>query len=149
MKIKLIDVFVKQANKEIKEGTILRVPDEGLFGKKSAFEFEFYEGSFYGEEMLSVEELYPLDEDFLNSEVELILKEEEEKEYLIKVNVRGLATSCEYLNYLKPVKGIVLSGRSQCYGYKTRFTKKEMQDIKQVREFLQDMEGKYQLIEAK
>lgn len=145
--MKLIDVFVKQANKEIMEGTILRVPDEGLFGKKSVFEFEFCEGSFYGEEMLSVEELYPLEEDFLNREVELI--PQEEKEYLIKVNVRGLASSCEYLNYLKPVKGIVLSGRSQGNGYKTRFTKKEMQDIKQVREFLQDMEGKYQLIEAK
>lgn len=145
--MKLIDVFVKQANKEIKDGTILRVPDEGLFGKKSVFEFEFHEGSFYGEEMLSVEELYPLEEDFLNREVELI--PQEEKEYLIKVNVRGLAASCEYLNYLKPVKGIVLSSRSQGNGYKTRFTKKEMQDIKQVREFLQDMEGKYQLIEAK
>lgn len=145
--MKLIDVFVKQANKEIKEGTILRVPDEGLFGKKSVFEFEFYGDSFSNEEGLSLEDLYPLDTDFLNSEVELI--PQEEKEYLIKVNVRGLAASCEYLNYLKPVKGIVLSGRSQGNGYKTRFTKKEMQDIKQVREFLQDMEGKYQLIEAK
>lgn len=145
--MKLIDVFVKQASKEIKEGTILRVPDEGLFGKKSVFEFEFYGGSFSNEEGLSLEDLYPLDTDFLNSEVELI--PQEEKEYLIKVNVRGLAASCEYLNYLKPVKGIVLSGRSQGGGYKTRFTKKEMQDIKQVREFLQDMEGKYQLIEAK
>lgn len=145
--MKLIDVFVKQANKEIKEGTILRVPDEGLFGKKSVFEFEFYGDSFSNEEGLSLEDLYPLDTDFLNSEVELI--PQEEKEYLIKVNVRGLAASCEYLNYLKPVKGIVLSGRSQGSGYKTRFTKKEMQDIKQVCEFLQDMEGKYQLIEAK
>lgn len=145
--MKLIDVFVKQANKEIKEGTILRVPDGELFGKKSVFEFEFHEGSFYGEEMLSVEELYPLDTDFLNREVELI--PQEEKEYLIKVNVRGLPVSCEYLNYLKPVKGVVLSGRSQSNGYKTRFTKKEMQDIKQVREFLEDMEGKYQIIEAK
>lgn len=145
--MKLIDVFVKQANKEIKEGAILRVPDEGLFGKKSIFEFEFYGGSFYGEEGLSLEELYSLDTDFLNSEVELI--PQEEKEYLIKVNVRGLAVSCEYLNYLKPVKGIVLSGRSQGNGYKTRFTKKEMQDIKQVCEFLEDMTGLYELIEVK
>lgn len=146
-KMKLIDVFVKQANKEIKDGTILKVPDEGLFGKKSAFEFEFYEGYFYHEEGLTLEDIYSLDANFLNYEVELI--PQEEKEYLIKVNVRGLAASCEYLNYLKPVKGIVLSGRSQGNGYKTRFTKKEMQEIKQVREFLQDMEGKYQLIEAK
>lgn len=35
--VEVIDVFVKQANKEIKEGTIWRVsvPDEELFGKKS------------------------------------------------------------------------------------------------------------------
>lgn len=147
MKTKMIDVLVKQANKEIKEGTILRVPDVELFGKRTTFEFKFIEDNFYHEEGLTLEDLYSFDTDFLNSEVELI--PQEEKEYLIRVNVRGLATSCEYLNYLKPVKGIVLSGRSQGNGYKTRFTKKEMQDIKQVREFLQDMEGKYQLIEAK
>lgn len=147
MKIKLIDVFVKQANKEIREGTILRVLDEGLFGKRTTFEFKFIEDNFYHEKGLTLEDLYSFDTDFLNSEVELI--PQEEKEYLIKVNVRGLPVSCEYLNYLKPVKGVVLSGRSQNNNYKTRFTKKEMQDIKQVREFLEDMEGKYQLIEAK
>lgn len=145
--MKMIDVLVKQANKEIKEGTILRIPDGELFGKRATFEFKFIEDNFYHEEGLTLEDLYSFDTDFLNREVELI--PQEEKEYLIKVNVRGLATSCEYLNYLKPVKGIVLSGRSQINGYKTRFTKKEMQDIKQVREFLQDMEGKYQMIEAK
>lgn len=69
--MKLIDVFIKLANKEIKEGTVLRVPCyQGLFGKKPVF--EFYEGRFFGEEGLEIEELYPLDTDFLNSEVEMI-----------------------------------------------------------------------------
>lgn len=145
--MKMIEVLMKQANKEIGHGTILRILDEKLFGKRTTFEFKFIEDNFYHEEGLTLEDLYSFDANFLNSEVELI--PQEEKKYLIKVNVRGLATSCEYLNYLKPVKGIVLSGRSQSNGYKTRFTKKEMQDIKQVREFLEDMEGKYQLIEAK
>ena len=147
--MKMIEVLVKQANKEIGDGTILRILDEKLFGKRTrtTFEFKFIEDNFYHEEGFTLEDLYSFDTDFLNSEVELI--PQEKKKYLIKVNVRGLAASCEYLNYLKPVKGIVLSGRSQSNGYKTRFTKKEMQDIKQVREFLQDMEGKYQLIEAK
>ena len=143
----MIEVLVKQANKEIGHGTILRILDEKLFGKRTTFEFKFIEDNFCHEEGLTLEDLYSFDTDFLNSEVELI--PQEEKKYLIKVNVRGLATSCEYLNYLKPVKGIVLSDRSQSNGYKTRFTKKEMRDIKQVREFLEDMEGKYQLIEAK
>ena len=145
--MKMIEVLMKQANKEIGHGTILRILDEKLFGKRTTFEFKFIEDNFYHEEGLTLEDLYSFDTDFLNSEVELV--PQEEKKYLIKVNVRGLATSCEYLNYLKPVKGIVLSGRSQSNGYKTHFTKKEMRDIKQVREFLEDMEGKYQLIEAK
>lgn len=145
--MKMIEVLVKQANKEIGHGTILRILDEKLFGKRTTFEFKFIEDNFYHEEGLTLEDLYSFDTDFLNSEVELI--PQEEKKYLIKVNVRGLASSCEYLNYLKPVKGIVLSGRGQNGSYKTHFTKKEMESIKPVREFLEDMEGKYQLIEAK
>ena len=112
----------------------MRTLDEKLFGRRATFEFKFIEDNFYHEEGLTLEDLYSFDTDFLNSEVELI--PQEEKEYLIKMNVRGLAVSCEYLNYLKPVKGIVLSGSSQNSSYKTRFTKKEIQDIKQVREFL-------------
>lgn len=92
---------------------------------------------------MTLEDLYSFDTDFLNNEVELI--PQEKKEYLIKVN----AISFEYLNYFKPAECIVLSGGSQNESYKTHFTKKEMQEIKPVREFLEDMEGKYQLIEAK
>ena len=147
MKLKMIDVLVKQANKEIKTGTILKTLDERLYGKRTTFEFKFIDDNFYHEEGLTLEDLYSFDTDFLNSEVELI--PQEEKEYLIKMNVRGLAISFEYLNYFKPAEGIVLSGRSQNESYKTHFTKKEMESIKPVREFLEDMEGKYQLIEAK
>ena len=146
MKLKMIDVLVKQANKEIGHETILRILDEGLFGKRPTFEFKFIEDNFYHEEGSTLEDLYSFDTDFLNSEVELILQEE--KEYLIKVNVRGLAP-CEYLNYLKPAESVVLSDRAQNGSYKTHFTKKEMESIKPVREFLEDMEGKYQLIEVK
>ncbi|MDZ5548239.1 hypothetical protein [Enterococcus cecorum] len=32
--------------------------------------------------------------------------------------------------------------------YQTRFTKQEMQDIQLVREFLEDMQGKFELIEV-
>lgn len=147
MKIKMIDVLVKQANKEIEHGTILRTLDEKLFGKRATFEFKFIEDNFYHEEGLTLEDLYSFDTDFLNSEVELI--PQEAKKYVIKVNVRGLAVSFEYLNYFKPAEGIVLSGGSQGGSYKTHFTKKEMQEIKPVREFLEDMKGKYQLIEVK
>lgn len=140
----MIDVLIKQANKEIKEGTILKVPDEELFGKKSVFEFEFNEDHFYDEEGLTVEELYPFDTDFLNSKVELIPPKE--KKYLIKVNVRGLTISFEYLNYFEG--GVVISSKNDNYIYKTHFTKKELQSIQPVREFLEDIEGKYELIEV-
>lgn len=145
--MKLIDVFVKQANKEIKDGTILKVPDEGLFGKKPVFEFEFYEGYFYHEEGLTLEEIYSLDANFLNYEVELIPPKE--KKYLIKVSVRGLIESFEYLNYSEERGGVVLSTEINDYDYKTHFTKEEMQSIKPVREFLEDMEHRHELIEVK
>lgn len=145
-KMKLIDVFVKQANKEIKDGTILKVPDEGLFGKKSAFEFEFYEGYFYHEEGLTLEDIYSLDANFLNYEVELIPPKER---YLIKVNVRGLIGSYGYLNYSKEKGGVVLSTEINSCDYKTHFTQEEMQSIKSVREFLEDMEHRHELIEVK
>lgn len=144
--MKLIDVFVKQANKEIREGTILRIPYyQGLFGKKPVF--EFYEGRFFGEEGLEIEELYPLDTDSLNSEVELIPPKE--KKYLIKVNVRGLIGSYGYLNYSKEKGGVVLSTEINNCDYKTHFTQEEMQSIKPVREFLEDMEHRHELIEVK
>ncbi|KLO71581.1 hypothetical protein [Enterococcus cecorum] len=142
--MKLIDVLVKQANKEIKEGTILKVPDEGLFGKKSIFEFEFYGGSFYSEEGLSVEELYPLDTDFLNSEVELIPPKE--KKYLIRVNIQGLHEDFAYLNYSELQSYVVIDSKFDFERCRTHFTKKEMQSIQPVREFLEDMQGKYELI---
>lgn len=144
--MKLIDVLIKQANKEIKEGTILKVPDEGLFGKKSIFEFEFYGGSFYGEEGLSVEELYPLDTDFLNSEVELIPPKE--KKYLVKFNMRGWKERFRYLNYYGKNEIIEINGKRCTDFAKTHFTKDELQSIQPIREFLEDMEGKFELIEV-
>lgn len=143
--MKMIDVLTKQANKEIEDGAILRVVDGKRFGKKTILEFEFNKGNFYHEAGPTLEDLYSFDTNFLNSEVELI----PQKRYLIKVNVRGLAISFEYLNYFKSAEGVVLSGGSQGGSYKTHFTEKEMQEIKPVREFLEDMKGKYQLIEVK
>ncbi|CAI3479457.1 hypothetical protein CIRMBP1310_01698 [Enterococcus cecorum] len=144
--MKLIDVLIKQANKEIKEGTILKVPDEELFGKKSIF--EFYGGSFYGEEGLSVEELYPFDTDFLNSEVELIPPKE--KKYLVKLKFRGLLTIRNYLNYYNDgIKQWIELGDDLGKGYyQTRFKMKELQSNKLLNDFLKDLQGKYELIEV-
>lgn len=144
--MKMIDVLVKQANKEIKEGTILKVPDEELFGKKSVFEFEFNEDHFYSEEGLTVEDLYPFDTDFLNSEVELIPPKE--KKYLVKFNMRGLRDERVYLNYTCLKNYVELNSWVETTNLKTHFTKDELQSIQPVREFLEDVEGKYELVEV-
>lgn len=147
--MKIIDVLVKQANKEIKEGTILKVPDEELFGKKSVFEFEFNEDHFYSEEGLTVEDLYPFDTDFLNSEVELIPPKE--KKYLVKFNMRGLRNGREYLNLDYDKRGderVHLDDKCETLSMQTEFTKQELKSIQPVREFLEDMQGKYELVEV-
>ena len=145
--MKMIDVLVKQANKEIKEGTILKVTDEALFGKKSVFEFN--KAHFCSEERLTVEELCLFDTDFLNSEVELIPPKE--KKYLVKFNMRGLRSDIDefcYLNYVKAYEYVDVDDKKQTVSHKTRFTKQELQSIQPVREFLEDMQGKYELIEV-
>lgn len=147
--MKMIDVLVKQANKEIDDGTILKIPDEELFGKKSVFEFEFNEDHFYDEEGLTVEELYPFDTDFLNSEVELIPPKE--KKYLVKFNMRWLRSDIgetRYLNYVKKYEYVHIAGKTQTLSHKTQFTKQELKSIQPVREFLEDMQGKFELIEV-
>lgn len=144
--MKMIDVLVKQANKEIKEGTILKVPDEELFGKKSVFEFEFNEDHFYSEEGLTVEDLYPFDTDFLNSEVELI--HPKEKKYLVKFNMRGLNEYFTYLNYSELRNCVMIDNKSEDEIHKIHFTKSELQSIQPAKEFLEDMQGKFELVEV-
>lgn len=155
--MKMIDVLIKLANGEIKEGTILKIPGEGLFGnklvfdeeffgkKKSVLDFEFYEDHFFCEEGLEIEVLYPLDTDFLNCEVELVPPKE--KKYLVKFNMRWLRNGRKYLNYDKRGGHVNLNDKCETSSIQARFTEKELQDIQQVHEFLEDMEGKYELIE--
>lgn len=143
----MIDVLVKQANKEIKDDAILKIPYEELFGKKSVFEFEFNEDHFYSEEGLTIEELYSFDTVFLNYEVELIPPKE--KKYLVKFNMRGLKENYRYLNYIESDECAHINDKRCTAIDKTKFTKDELKSIKPVREFLEDMKGKFELIEVK
>ena len=145
--MKLIDVLVKQANKEIKEGTILRIPDEELFGKKSEFEFKFYEDHFFSKEGLKIDELYSFDTDFLNSEVDLLISPKE-KEYLISVHIKGLIRELTVLNYQRLTGKIHLGSPGNTNFVQTSFTKSEMKSIEPIREFLDDMKGMYTFIEV-
>ena len=97
-----------------------------------------------------MEEEFVFGVNFLNFEIDLIPPEE--KKYWIKFNMRGLMDGREYLNLDYDKRGyecIHLNSKYETSSIQTRFTKSELQSIKAVREFLEDMEGKYELIEAK
>lgn len=83
----------------------------------------------------------------MNSEVELI--PQEGKKYLISVHIKGLIRGLTVINYHRLFGKIVLGSPGDTNFVQTSFTKSEMESIEPIREFLQDMEGKYQLIEAK
>lgn len=149
--MRMIDALVKLANGEIKEGTLLKIVDEKYDAKQSAFEFSG--GYFYHEEDFSLEGLYSFDFDFFNREVELIPPKE--KKYLIKLNVKWLKYSFSYVNYVNSgTDQYVLIGNGKNLGssdfgcYQTQFTEKELQSIRPVKEFLDEMQGKFELIEV-
>lgn len=145
--MKMIDVFNMMAKGEIKKGTKLKIVNN--YNELYEYVYTIDEGKFcfLGEDGSSLCDEFRVDEGFLLEEADLIPPKE--KKYLIKVNVRGLVISFEYLNYYEPGKGVVISSENDNYSYKTHFTKDELQSIQPVREFLEDMEGKYELIEVK
>ena len=53
-----------------------------------------------------------------------------------------------YLNYFVPRNKVRIHDEFDNEIYKTNFTKDELQSIQPVKEFLEDMEGKYTLIEV-
>ena len=146
--MKLIEVMIKLANGEIKDQTTLKIYDHAdtlytytFVGKYNSF----YSNTNYRR---GLGDYFKISSDFLNYDVELIPPKE--KKYLVKLHIRGLLTIRNYLNYYNDsIKQWVELRDSSGEGfYQTRFTKQEMQDIQLVREFLEDMEGKYELIEV-
>lgn len=134
----MIDVLNKLANDEIKEGTKLILNDDLFIFNGRVFESDLY----------LLENCMFLKEEDLNQEVELIPPKE--KKYLVKLHIKGLLNIRNYLNYYDDgIKRWIELGNDLVQGfYQTRFTKNELQSIKLVREFLEDMQGKYELIEV-
>lgn len=83
---------------------------------------------------------------FLNKKVEL--RPPKPKKYLVKINIRGLNEGRNYLNYDTKDDFVLLNNGINGGVLKTNFTKSELKSIRLVREFLEDMEGKYELIEV-
>lgn len=145
--MKMIDVLNMTAKGEIKEGTKLVIGGNvysyiDTYTDDSGCSFVNEEG--YSDTFLEDEE--KITQPFLNLEVELIPPKE--KKYLVKFNMRGLKENEIYLNYQTKNDYVVLCTTKQSLVYKTKFTKDELQSIQPVREFLEDMEGKYELIEV-
>lgn len=135
--MRIIEVLQKVANGEIKEGTKFILNDNLFIFNGRVFESGLY----------FLENCMFLMEENLNQEVELILPKE--KKYLVKFNMRWLRSDIgetRYLNYVKKYEYVHIAGKAQNLSHKTQFTKQELQSIQPVREFLEDMEGKYELI---
>lgn len=144
--MKMIDVMIKLANGEIKDQTILKIYDHA--GTLYPYTFEGKYNSFYSNTKYRRElgGHFKTSGDFLNYEVELIPPKE--KKYLVKFNMRGLRNGREYLNYDEHSGYVSLNNKCETSSIQARFTKKELQGIQQVHEFLEDMKGKYELIEV-
>lgn len=80
MKMKMIEVLVKLANEEIKEGTLLKIHGKGSFGEKQIFVYKFREGDFRDAKGWILRGMYSIDVVYLNEEVELLPPREEVEE---------------------------------------------------------------------
>ena len=143
--MKMIDVLNMVAKGEIKDKMILDVYDHT--GDIYTYTFDekfkaFYDGS---DDELGGD--FEISNKFLNYEVELIPPKP--KKYLIKLTIKGINNENTYLNRSREKNVIFLSDSFEGQYTQTKFTKQEMQDIQLIREFLEDMQGKFELIEVK
>lgn len=145
--MKMIDVLTKLANGEIKDKTILKVYDhtDYIFTYTFDEKFKAFRDK-YNREMAGD---FNISNKFLNYDAELIPPKE--KKYLVKFNIRGLRNDINefcYLNYVERYECVDIDDKIQTVSHKTMFTKQELQTIQPVKEFLEDMEGKFELIEV-
>ena len=145
--MKMIDVLNMMAKGEIKEGTKLVIGGNvysyiDTYTSDSGCSFVNEEG--YSDTFLEEEEM--ITQPFLNLEVELIPPKE--KKYLVKFNMRGLKENYRYLNYIESDECAHINDKRCTTIDKTKFTKDELQSIRPVKEFLDDMQGKFELIEV-
>ena len=128
--MKMIDVFNMLAKDKIKERTIL------LF---DGCQYRYVNNHFEDDSGHWLDNIHAITPYFLNQEVLMIFPKE--KKYLIKVKNW-------YLTYDLDENNVVLATKRVAMFRKSHFTKSETQSIQPVREFLEDMQGKYELIEV-
>lgn len=141
--MKMIDVLNLMAEGKIEKDTKLIVSTDF-----DDYEYRYSKryDAFFNKDSNVLEDNFYLGKDFLNLEVELIPPKE--KKYLVKFNMRGLKENYRYLNYIESDECAHINDKRRTTIDKTHFTKQELQSIKLVKEFLEDMEGKFELIEV-
>lgn len=143
--MKMIEVLIKLANGEIKDQTTLKIHDpvDTLYTYTFNGKYKsFYSNTEYSRELGNY---FKINDNFLNREVELIPPNP--KKYMVKFNMRGLKENYRYLNYIESDECAHINDKRRTTIDKTQFTKQELKSIQPVREFLEDMQGKYELIE--
>lgn len=141
--MKMIDVLNMMAKGEIKEGTKL-ITDDDL--DDYVYQYSELYQAFMDRYMNRVEDDFGIDKDFLNLEVKLIPPKE--KKYRVRFNLLGSSKEGSFLSWEKFPYGVFLSIQEGTGDIKTHFTKDELQSIQPVKEFLEDTEGEYELIEV-
>lgn len=132
--MRIIDVLQKVANDEIEKGTKFILGNNLYIFNGDRFKA----GNFYldGRIFLNARDL--------NRDVNLI----EAKKFLVKFNMRGLQERFTYLNYDEKSEYVHLLDKYETSSLQTEFTEDELQSIQPVKEFLEDMQGKYKLVEV-
>ena len=144
--MKIIDVYMKMTNLEIELGTKLIIGDYTFVYVKRWFSETSVSNRFEDGKEKTLEDYYDIDLNFLNKEVDLI--QPMKKKYLVRFDMRGLDKYFRYLNYVKKYEYVNVGDKVQTESHQTQFTKQELKSIQPVREFLEDMQGKYELIEV-
>ena len=145
--MKMIDVLNLMAQGKIKQGTKLEIGNKIYTYTEEIVRRECYFIDIKNDEIELLEDAEIITEKFLNFDVELIPPKP--KKYLVKINIRGLQDRFTYLNYCGTNGRVNLHDRYRLSSsIQTEFTKQELQSIQPVREFLEDMQGKYELIEV-
>ena len=146
--MKMIEVLNMMVKGEIKEGTKLiigyKIYDYINDYTDDSDDCSFVNKGNDGTNLLEDNEL--ITKSFLNYDVELIPPKP--KKYLVKLNIRGWKEHFRYLNYYEKNESIEINSKRCTDFAKTHFTKDELQSIQPIREFLEDMEGKFELIEV-
>lgn len=153
MNLKMHEVITWMAQGRIKDGAVLCIIKSADNIEKytyKAIKKDGVDNSFFlSEHNIKLDLNNFSNIDLLNKSVSLT--NPRETEYFIKVNIAGMPEEKTYLNYYyidDNNNELSLGLKDISIFIKSTFTMSDMEGIKDVREFLEDMKGKYELIEV-